>query len=76
MRVSVGIWLAVAVALAAAAVAVLIAIVTVPARAQELSHPDAARADAAQLAAIKVIGNKRVDADTKKIDRNPTRLRP
>ena len=80
MRVGVGIWLAVALALAAAAVAVLIAIATAPARAQAAparlqdapahvqdapAHAqDGARLETAQISAIKVAGNRRVDADT------------
>jgi len=63
MRVGVGIWLAVALALAAAAVAVLIAIATAPARAQELRQ-DVPRREAVQISSIKVVGNRRVDADT------------
>lgn len=65
MRVGVGIWLAVALALAAAAVAVLIAIATAPARAEAAPRLEGApRREATQISAIKVTGNKRLDADT------------
>jgi outer membrane protein insertion porin family len=44
--------------------AVSVALAAVSAHAQDKPRVDAARADAAQIAAIKVSGNKRVDADT------------